>query len=35
MALWQGVSFVMNCQGERLLGSKNLEQLANYEHKLV
>ena len=35
MALWQGVSFVMNCQSEKLLGSKSLEQLTNCEHKLA
>ena len=29
------VSFVMDCQRGRLLGSKILEQLANHEHKLV
>ena len=25
-------SFITNCQRERLLGSKSLEQLANHEH---
>ena len=29
------VSFVMDCQKGRLLGSKSLEQLTNHEHKLV
>ena len=28
-------SFVTDCQRKRLLGSKSLKQLANYEHKLV